>query len=190
MVEPPEDVLRLVAADAEVDGVAFAVELLPHVLAGAFPAVGDRVADEDQIDVPLSYPGVDRLVPLLPCRVLAANRHDGRNRFRILGRRNGRGKCRPARPDIVANRRERLQFIMMIPLRKTFCFDLTSRNLFQPHRLGPLLHTRGIEPAGLQAAEVFGGSGHAEPRRPQPSAGRRGSPRPSPPPGRRRCRSG
>ena len=62
MIQPPENVLRAIAADAQVDGVAFAVELLPHRLACSFPALRDRIADEDQVDVALLHAGIDLFV--------------------------------------------------------------------------------------------------------------------------------
>ena len=46
VVETPEDVFDAVAAEAQVHGVAFRIILAPDLLAAAFPAVGDRVADK------------------------------------------------------------------------------------------------------------------------------------------------
>ncbi len=66
VVEPPQDVLCSIAADAEVHGVALGVILRPNLLASAFPAVRDRVADKDQIDVALSHALVERLMSLHP----------------------------------------------------------------------------------------------------------------------------
>ncbi len=48
--ESPEDALGPVAADADVEGFALAVELLPDFGAGAFPALGDGIADEEEVD--------------------------------------------------------------------------------------------------------------------------------------------
>ena len=55
VVEPPQDMLCSIATDAKVHGVALDVILLPDRLALAFPAVRDRVADKDQIDVALCH---------------------------------------------------------------------------------------------------------------------------------------
>lgn len=74
VVEPPEDVLGAVAADAEVDGVTRGVGLGPNLFSGPFPALGDGVADEDQVDVPLLDPLVERFVTLHPAAVA---RHGG-----------------------------------------------------------------------------------------------------------------
>lgn len=74
VVQPPQDVLRLVAADSQVDGIAFLVVLLPHFLAPAFPSVRDRITDQQQIDVPFLHPFIHRLMPGLPPSVVPRDR--------------------------------------------------------------------------------------------------------------------
>ena len=55
VVEPPEDVLGLVAADPEVRGLAGGVVLRP-CRRRPQPAGGDRVAEEQEVDLPLPWP--------------------------------------------------------------------------------------------------------------------------------------
>src|SRR5262245_32920124 len=83
----PEDVAGLIAADAEVDWLERAEMLLPGLL--SFPAVGDGIAEED--DVASALACLDALeeilvppdisVELLDCRialVLLSRVHEGR----------------------------------------------------------------------------------------------------------------
>ena len=80
VLNPPEDVLGPVAADAEVGRLARAVEPLPRFL-GAVPALGDRVAQEEQVDVPLLGLLQKRLVHIHPGPVARL----GDDRRRALG---------------------------------------------------------------------------------------------------------
>ena len=66
VVESPQHVLRAVAADAEIHGVALGVMLRPDGFAAAFPSMRDRVANKDQVDVALGHALVERLMPLHP----------------------------------------------------------------------------------------------------------------------------
>jgi len=59
VLKTPEDVLGVVAADAHVDGLAGAVELLPDIFAVPLPAFGDGVADE--LDVVVAGGGLGAL---------------------------------------------------------------------------------------------------------------------------------
>ena len=93
--------LRLIAADAEIDGVAFFIILAPRLFAASFPAVGDRVADHQQIDIALLDSGVHVFMPFEPPWVLSRNRRDGRiGALGLLGRRDrrqngdGQDQCR------------------------------------------------------------------------------------------------
>ncbi|MEO6811551.1 MAG: hypothetical protein ABI353_20755 [Isosphaeraceae bacterium] len=64
MVEPPKDVFGPVAADAEVGRVPRAIVALPDGI--VVPPLGDRVAEEEQVDVPLLGPLEERLVHRRP----------------------------------------------------------------------------------------------------------------------------
>ena len=55
VVEAPEDVLGVIAADAQVEGVAGGVILRPNLFAIAFPALDDGVADEDDLGLSLAF---------------------------------------------------------------------------------------------------------------------------------------
>jgi hypothetical protein len=61
VLQPPENILGAVAAETHVDGIARGIVLVPK-LRHPFPAVGDRVADHEQIDMPLLDALVDRVV--------------------------------------------------------------------------------------------------------------------------------
>ena len=69
VLQAPEDVLRLIAADAEVGGFERTVVLFPNLLAAAAPAVGDRVAEEQQVDAALLGDFDEAVVPLHPARI-------------------------------------------------------------------------------------------------------------------------
>lgn len=64
VVEAPNDVLGAVAADAKVEGVTFAVVFVPSVFAGAFPALGDGVTDEEEVVLFILRLGAHRAVTL------------------------------------------------------------------------------------------------------------------------------
>ena len=49
LLRPPEHVLRLVTADAEIQRMARRVAPLPNILARPEPALGDGIADEDDV---------------------------------------------------------------------------------------------------------------------------------------------
>ncbi len=55
VVEAPENVLGVVAADAEVEGVAGSVILAPDLLPVAFPALGNGVANEDDLRLTMTF---------------------------------------------------------------------------------------------------------------------------------------
>ena len=78
--------LRLVAADPQVDGVAITVILLPHFPAGTFPAVRDRIADHQQIDISFLDSGIEALVTRHPPAVASIRRFDRRVLFGLWGR--------------------------------------------------------------------------------------------------------
>ena len=86
VIQPPQHVLRLIAADARVHRLPRTVVFLPHGI--VVPALRDRVAEEDQIDVPLRGAGVDLLVTLVP---IAVARHgDRRGWLLVVGKRDAR----------------------------------------------------------------------------------------------------
>lgn len=47
VLESPDDVLGLVSADAEVEGVVLGEVVFPKLSAGSLPCLGDGVTDED-----------------------------------------------------------------------------------------------------------------------------------------------
>ncbi len=49
MVEPPEDILGRVGEDAKIESVSHGVSFVPDGLARPEPAVGDRIADENDV---------------------------------------------------------------------------------------------------------------------------------------------
>jgi hypothetical protein len=65
VIETPQHVLGAIAADAEVGGVARGVKLLPHLAPGAFPRLGDRITDEDELGLALLGDFVEAVVALL-----------------------------------------------------------------------------------------------------------------------------
>ena len=73
--------LRSISADTEIHGVALGVILGPHVLPSTFPALSDRVADKDQIDVALLDSLVERLMTLHP---VAVARHGDHRVIRLV----------------------------------------------------------------------------------------------------------
>src|SRR6202035_150642 len=73
-LNPPEHVLSPIAADAEIGGLERLEVLLPDFLPGlAAPAVGNRVAQEQDVDSALLGDGDESLMPLL----ILGNRLDG-----------------------------------------------------------------------------------------------------------------
>src|SRR5262249_37317584 len=64
--DPPEQMAGPVAVDAEVDGGERLEALGPDLLAVALPALGDRVAQEDHVHVPLAGAGGEFLVAVGP----------------------------------------------------------------------------------------------------------------------------
>ena len=58
--------LGSVSADTEVYGVSLGVMFGPYALTAAFPALGDGVADENEITVALCHAFVEGLMPLGP----------------------------------------------------------------------------------------------------------------------------
>ena len=82
VLQAPQDMLRAVAADAEVRGLQRRPILLPDRLAFALPAVRDGVAEEDELGLALLGDLVERLVAFLGARM--QHRHD-RVVFRSLG---------------------------------------------------------------------------------------------------------
>jgi hypothetical protein len=69
-------VLRAVSTNPQVDGVSFSVELGPDPLAATFPALGDRVTDENQVNLPSSDALVETLMTCHPA-TLPGYRFDG-----------------------------------------------------------------------------------------------------------------
>ncbi len=97
VIEPPQDVLRLVAANAQIDRMPLFVVLFPHIFAAAFPALSDRVANKNKLCIPLFYPGVDLLLPLLPPSFIHRRGRDGHARRRFLRLHDGLRQGRRAR---------------------------------------------------------------------------------------------
>lgn len=93
VIQPPKDVLGAIAADAQVDGVARSVVFVPNGLSAAFPAVGDGVADQQHIDVPLGNPLVHLRMAIGPPFVVAGDRFDGVVLLGVVGRGHGRGEA-------------------------------------------------------------------------------------------------
>src|SRR5205807_2617781 len=60
------NLLRAIAANAEVGGFERRETLLPYVFASTFPVVGDRVAEEEDLYIASSGPLDKRVVPLQP----------------------------------------------------------------------------------------------------------------------------
>jgi hypothetical protein len=86
VLDAPEDMLRAVAADPEIGRVAGPVEPLPHLI--IVPSLGDRVAQEEEVDVAL--PGlIEELLVHLHPPPLARGRSDG-VRSLCMSRRPGR----------------------------------------------------------------------------------------------------
>ena len=74
--QPPDDVLGPVAAKSQVDCLAVAIVFFPGRFAVVFPALGDRVADESQVEVAASNSLIDLLVALAPPIFVAARHGD------------------------------------------------------------------------------------------------------------------
>ena len=87
-LKSPEYVLRAVAADAEVDGVQRLIALFPDILAVSIPALRDRIAEKEDIDMALPGDSQKTFVPLLPQGLLAGSRRRGAAcRLLVVGRR-------------------------------------------------------------------------------------------------------
>jgi hypothetical protein len=85
VLDAPEDVLRAVAADAEVRGLERGKILVPGRLGiAAAPGLSDRVAQEDDGDIALHGLGDEALVPFQPAWVRFATLAEARCRH--LGR--------------------------------------------------------------------------------------------------------
>ena len=74
MLKPPEHMLGPIAADPEIGGVPGPVEAFPDRV--VMPPLGDRIAQKEQVDVPLLGLCEELLVHLHP-RALAWGRRDG-----------------------------------------------------------------------------------------------------------------
>lgn len=84
--DAPKDVLRAIAADAEIGGLQRIEAFLPHVFAAAFPSLRDRVAQEQHLDIALLGTVEKALVPVDRTFVLAFQRLDGAVfRFFVFG---------------------------------------------------------------------------------------------------------
>src|SRR5262249_421297 len=82
---PPKNVLRLIAADAEVGRLERAEALLPDLFRAA-PALSDGIAQEEDVHVPLLGAFDEAVVQVNPPLVLASGRVDGRvSWLRVLG---------------------------------------------------------------------------------------------------------
>jgi hypothetical protein len=75
MIEPPQHMLRAIAADAEVHGIPLGVKLFPHLLALSFPTLRDRIADQQQVDVAFLHALVEAFVPLHPAPFFGRRNH-------------------------------------------------------------------------------------------------------------------
>ncbi len=97
VLEPPQDVFRAVAAKAHIDGLPGGIILRPELFARTFPAVRDRVANHEQIDIallgPLNYRFVSWHPPLDRIRCGLNRGLDGPDgflvRYAVLGETRG-----------------------------------------------------------------------------------------------------
>ena len=100
-LESPEDVLRAVAADAEVQALAPAIIFFPNRLAAAFPTLRDGIADERDVARAGIVPGALQYIVRALARVQRRNyrgvrwndggdggrrRSDGRRRAELSGK--------------------------------------------------------------------------------------------------------
>src|SRR5690606_22188311 len=91
--ETPKNALRPIAADADVDGFATTVEFIPNFGARSFPALGDRIADEENVDFASIFadPFVEQFVTFEGAS--GARFRLGWRRFRGLGAQAASGNC-------------------------------------------------------------------------------------------------
>ena len=84
VLETPDDVLGAVAGDAEVEGVFVGVVLFPDAFSGSFPALGDGVADEEDVVLFCGGIFIHALVALHPAASTGLGL-EGRVRGRFYG---------------------------------------------------------------------------------------------------------
>ena len=89
MIETPQHMLRPVAAETQVGSLARCVILRPHLLAAAFPAVSNRIADHKQIHIALGDTLQHRLMAKRPPTV-TMSRIYRRMLFRLGNRKTAR----------------------------------------------------------------------------------------------------
>ena len=95
VIEPPQDVLGLIAADAEIQSMPFLVVFLPNFFAAPFPTMRDRIANEEQLGVRmLLHAFIQRVLPLDPAFICPGNGLRGRLRTSLSLQGDSGGQIR------------------------------------------------------------------------------------------------
>ena len=82
MVQTPENMLGLITTESQIDGTALAIIRIPNATPFGFPAHGNRVSDQQEVNVTLTNTCESILVSDQPP---GFGLRDGNNRVRLLG---------------------------------------------------------------------------------------------------------